>query len=223
MSIDNPNQGYQQHQLQRQNSYPPVNQNQYQKYEQIEPRTNHSYQPVEYVRDYDLNGWPPKDSHGNHYYIYPEETKHQSPGSYQLCAQPVHNGYQKHTAVGNQPKNQQPFEYPGQGQHVEGQHVQGQHVQGQHVQGQHVQGQHVQGQIYQGNGNQNYVCHESTAQYPWNMSESQKYSKYEANVWNLNAIPQSGYGSKSNYDDYGYLYYQQYDKTSDAAHDQNIG
>jgi hypothetical protein len=196
--MHNPNQGYQQHQLQPQNSWPPVYQNQYQKYEQIEPRTNHSYQPAEYIRDYDLNGYHPNDCHGNDYYIYPEETSHQSHGSYQSYAQPIHNGYQKHSAINNQPKNQQYFEYP-------------------------VQGQPVQGQIYQGNLHQNYVCHDSTAQYPGNMGQSHKYSKWEAKGCSLIAIPQSGYGSKSNYDDYGYLYDQQYDKKSDAAYDQNIG
>jgi hypothetical protein len=231
--MHNPNHGYQQHQLQPQNSWPPEYQNQYQKYEQIEPMTNHSYQPVEYIRDYDLNGYHPNDCHGNDYYIYPEETGHQSHGSYQSYAQPIHNGYQKHIAVNNQPKNQESFEYPVQGQPVQGQPVQGQPVQGQPVQGQPVQGQPVQGQpvqgqpfqgqIYQGNAHQNYVCHESTAQYPWNMGESHKYSKWEAKGCSLIAIPQSGYGSKTNYDDYGYLYDQQYDKTSDAALDQNIG
>jgi hypothetical protein len=55
------------------------------------------------------------------------------------------------------------------------------------------------------------------------VDEHQKYSKYEGKGRSLNAIPQPTYGSKSNYDDYGYFYDQQYDKSSYAAHDQNIG
>jgi hypothetical protein len=202
-SIHDPNHGYQQNQLQPQNTWAPVYQNQYPKYQSIEPRTNSNYQPVQYLRDYDLNGYHPNDCHGNDYYIYPEETSHQSHESYHPYAQPFHNGYQKHGAGGNQRKNNQSYEYTAQGQYV------------------HCQP--GQAQIYQGNAQQNYVCLESKAQNPENGGEHQKYSKYEAEGWSLNTIPQTTYRSKSNYDDYGYLYDQQYHKTSDAAHDQNIG
>jgi hypothetical protein len=205
--MHHPNHGYQQNQLQPQNNWAPVYQNQYPKYESIDPRTNSNYQPAEYLRDYDLNGYHPNNCHWNDYYIYPEDTSHQSHESYHPYAQPFHNGYQKHGARGNQPKNNQSYEYTAQGQPA---------------QGQNVQGQPGQGQIYQGNAQQNYVCLESKAQYPGNVGEHEKYSKYEAKGWSLNGIQNPTYGSKSNYDDYGYLYDQQYHKTSDAAHNQNI-
>jgi hypothetical protein len=221
--MHDPNHGYQQNQLQPQKTWAPAYQNQYPKYESIEPRTNSHYQPVEYLRDYDLNGYHPNDCHGNDYYIYPERNIHQSHESYHPYARPIHNGYQKHGAGSNQPKNNQSYEYTAQGQHSQGQHSQGQHSQGQHSQGQYVQAQPAQGQIYHGNAQQNYVCLESKAQYPGNVGEHQKYSKYEAKGWGINAIPQPTFGLKSNYGDYGYLYDQQYDKTSDPAHDQNIG